>query len=144
MAKRTKTTFIIYIGLPCSGKTMAAQAALKLKKNSKALFLDDWSHNFLDGVNQFMNKKPAIVISTDSRMCGVPEQKIKEIINLHCVDDMEHIFEFIYFENDAEQCLNNIQNSSNKKAGIAPFIKHWTKNYKIPYGAKKLPVWKDE
>lgn len=135
------TVFKIIIGLPGSGKTTLANAWLE--QNPNAILLDDLSRDFMGGVEKFNEAKPRMVIITDPRMCGVSEDRIKEVINKHFIDDSDfRVFNFYYFANDPEACIINARRIP-KPGGTENFIRHWTKHYTIPEGATVFPVYKE-
>lgn len=142
MDRNTQGTFFkIIVGLPGSGKTTLANAWLA--QNPNAVLLDDLSRDFMGGVEKFNEAKTRTVIITDPRMCGVPEDKIKEVINKHFIDDSDfRVFNFYYFANDPEACIINSRRSP-KPGGTENFIRHWTKSYTIPEGAVVFPVYKE-
>lgn len=134
------TVFKIIIGLPGSGKTTLANAWLE--QNPNAILLDDLSRDFMGGVEKFNEAKPRMVIITDPRMCGVSEDRIKEVINKHFIDDSDfRVFNFYYFANDPEACIINSRRSP-KPGGTENFIRHWTKHYTIPEDAVVFPVYR--
>lgn len=136
----TQRIFNIIIGLPGSGKTTLAKSMLNDVPG--ALLLDDLSRNFGDGVQQFNELLPSFVIITDPRMCGVSEERIKEVINKNFIDDSDfRVFNFYYFANDPEACIINARRNP-KPGGTENFIRHWTKHYTIPKDAVVFPVYR--
>jgi hypothetical protein len=119
-----KVTMIV--GLPASGKTHYAETIA----NGRKIVDDPQSLSDLEGMdNDF--------IICDPHLCHVNkfdvEDRIKKVYP-------EAVFEWIYFENDPEQCLKNAKNRLDKK--VDNFIKLLAKQYVIPINAKVLPVWK--
>lgn len=135
------THFIIYIGLPGSGKTTAALATMA--QHPEALLLDDLCLDIAGGAKKYKEMQPQTVVITDPRMCAATEENIKNTIIKTFGCSEESIFDFYYFENDPEACIINARRNP-KPLGTENFIKTFTKTYSIPANATVIPVYKEK
>lgn len=134
------TRFIIFVGLPGSGKTTTA---LKLYETMpEALFLDDLCLDVDGGARKYKELMPETVIITDPRMCGTTQENVKRIIIKEFGCDPNSIFEFNYFENDPEACIINARKNP-KPGGTENFIRTYTKIYRIPENSNTYKVYKE-
>lgn len=124
---------IIIIGLPGSGKTYLGKA---LSKQYNYPFFDDVS---LEKTGAMIKMKEAIsnkksFIVADPYLCYVDIQnKLKGMLKGYDV-------EWIYFENDPQQCLINSAGRENKK--VKNLIKQLSKNYYIPDDMNLKEIYK--
>ena len=136
-----KNTIILIVGLPGSGKSNLAKQINKDNDgkykiiNDPKEFEEIKSHIFED----LIVTDPHLIFENNRKMAI---NKIKEL-NPDCK------IEWIFFENDPEQCLinSNIRNRSNaislkpiKK--VDSFIKNFSEFYTIPRGSFVVKVWK--
>lgn len=137
---------IIYIiGLPGSGKTTLGNKLIKNK--SSTFFLDDPSvshktqkpENFLKSIPRdtktVILADPHLVVSTQEDLTA-----LNKIVYPDCA------VEFIYFENNPEACLANIQRRNKKDFRIIStgYMAFLSKTYanNLPENAKTIPVYK--
>ena len=120
---------ICVVGLPGSGKTWYAKNVLKWD------YLVDDPTDFFDFPRDVPPEKTVVVC--DPALC-MSKTRAKSILG---VMYPEHEIEWIFFENDLEQCKKNVAyRNDGRKVNIT--LEHLSKNYVIPEGVVPLPVWR--
>lgn len=132
----------IIIGLPCSGKSYLAN---KISEGKIPIIDDDFDDKIFVNLlaKRYFSKDNQGYILTYAGLC---DQKIldEELIFINnCFSNRNPIIEFIYFENNPEKCMKNlehrIQNGDFRNVELS--IKALTKRYKIPEGIVPLQIW---
>jgi hypothetical protein len=122
---------ILICGLPGSGKT---HLGLQLKNETGFEFFDDI--NQLDDLFKALSEgKNCIVTDTNFVRTEIREaasNKLNKFSNLE--------IEWLFFENNAKQCLKNV-NFRNDNRKVKGFIQSHTALYKIPVGEKQIKVF---
>jgi len=124
-------TFIV--GLPGSGKTHLGNSM------QDVLFIDDVSISGLEVIEKNKDKNLAIA---DVYLC-IEELRAKAVVTI-CKMIPDCVIDWIFFENDPEQCLKNVERRT--EAGddrkVSEMIKMLSKKYKPPPDSRK--VWREE
>lgn len=129
--------FVWIHGLPGSGKTYLAN---QINKNNDYTILDDI--NDISKIEAEMGKENNIILSSPyfENYIGMPlESRLRKVLN-----DSDYDLEEIWFENNPENCIKNINNRKdhNIRANIlAPEVRILSMRYRIPEGSKVIPVW---
>ena len=128
---------LFIVGLPGRGKTTLANMINKDNDN-KYRIIDDPKN--LDQVLPYVNEDLIIV---DPALCFQQnrEDAIKKISDVN----PNAKFDWIYFENDPESCLKNVDRR-NREEGyrkVDSFIRNLHPFYKIPDGATTVKVYKN-
>jgi predicted kinase len=134
-----KSKLVWIHGLPGSGKTTIAN---QINKNKDFIILDDIS-NISDLENE-LNKGNNIILSSpyfDNYLNSIfsGETKLRTTLK-----DYDYDIEEIWFENDLQTCIQNLNNRTEHKIStkqIIPDMKQFSKDYKIPSSVKAIPVW---
>lgn len=123
---------VFVIGLPGSGKTYFVNS------QKDGFVLDDPKnfHQINHAINECNRLNLSILYVTDPHFCDkmVLVAAIKIFKKLLKIDD----FDFIYFENDPEQCLINAKNRNDGRK-VDGMIKYLSKIYQP---IKPIPVYK--
>jgi predicted kinase len=139
---------LVLAGLPGSGKTTYAHGLLK--DGLIDGFCDDYQHGLTKNPFRKFYKEDKRLIEglkrgetwavADTRYCAKPERQKLILLLRRAVPELE--FEFIYFDNNPEQCQRN----ATTRKGSLPrheinLIYYYTENYRIPRNAKILDVY---
>ncbi len=141
--------FTVIIGLPGSSKSFLVNKLLE--ENPNQVLLDDISRllrvshrglRYYEVVAQFPKYKNFIL--SDPAFCE-DSFRVRVINELKEVfgKTEEVVFDFIYFENNPEQCLQNV-NLRNDGRKVVKYIEKLSQTYKIPEGSYTIPVWKPD
>lgn len=128
----TKVTLIV--GLPASGKTTLAE---HLAKENQGIVIDDPQHFAL--ILKAMESNPQVpLFIADPMLCFATarESARKKLEELGCE------VEWIFFENNPDQCQINATTRSNKP--VKKDIHYLSQKYQIPDNIKPIPVYKPE
>lgn len=126
-----KLTITLIIGLPGSGKTY-----LLNHKYSHCDIIDD-----IIDLNQLPSKMNNNIAISDVLFC-VKNIRDKAILKLSKQYTDVNI-ECVYFENDAQKCLNNVKyRDDNRK--VLGFIKKYSKGYVLPDNVIPLKIWQNK
>lgn len=144
---------IFIVGLPGSGKTHYAN---ELSKELSAELFDDFKNNavkncqlfpfarkFVDLVIQLRNNSVCIICDID--FCDSDSREDAQTCLQELVSDLE--VEWQYFENNPEQCKQNIVQRSQKENREVDKeldnLRRYAEKYQIPENTKILQVWRD-
>ena len=131
---------LFIVGLPGSGKSTLAK---KINKDNggKYLIIDD-PKNFETDIQSHLDKD---LIITDPQLC-FENNRQKAVERIESINTDVQI-DWIYFENDPEACLLNVEvrNRSNRISfkpvkNVKTFIENFSKYYMIPFGATVVEV----
>jgi len=132
VSQKSPSKVILICGLPGSGKTYLGN---KLSKETGLEFIDD----------DILDKKPRIL---QSNGCIVADPafiftKTRKAVTkfLKGIPNIE--WEWLFFENDPEQCLINVDNRNDERR-VSSFIKSFSNYYIIPTKRKVIPVYRKE
>lgn len=134
---------IIWIhGLPGSGKSTLAMKIEKENKEKDFLILDD-VFNFNQVEDPLKLGKNIILTSPYFENYSFTDhfQKLKETLETY---DNYFVIE-LWFENDKESCIENLKNRKDHKINSMSIIVEmddYSKKYKVPSGARTIPVYK--
>lgn len=124
---------LMVVGLPGSGKTHYVLNLLKTSHQGYLMFDDiNDTHQFIDGLSK---NKNCIVV--DPHFCADKPRELAHRIAKFYLAEVEWIF----FENDPEQCLKNVLVRNDGRL-VQGFIKQYSKKYTIPKDAKIIKVFK--
>ena len=122
---------IIVIGLPGSGKTFFCNQY----KNDYTIF-DDCKDldQFTTAIDLYLNKQKIIISNPWFVLQDVQKKIIQTLIDKNV--DIENDVQWIFFENNPQQCWQNVcfrqlQDPTDKRE-VKSFIKTYTKLYHIP------------
>lgn len=127
-------------GLPGSGKTYLAK---QISKDGDYSILDDIIDISL--IEEEMNKGRDIILSSPyfESFTGMPfESRLRKILN-----SSDYDVEELWFENDPEKCIENVKSRKDHKIkpnNLFTEIKMFSSRYKIPEGARAIPVWSNQ
>jgi hypothetical protein len=132
---------IILVGLPGSGKSRMAKQ-INLDNNNKYKVIDD-PKSLEKDIKPFINQD---LIITDPALCfEANREKAKQFFKEFAPNSK---IDWIYFENNPEQCLINadIRNrtlriSMKPIRNVDSFIRNLHQFYTIPEGANVVSVW---
>jgi len=138
--------FTMIIGTPGCGKSFLANKLLL--KNPNQVLLDDISRllrvthcglRYFEVVAQFPEYNEFIL--SDPAFCedSFRVRVMKELKEVFGEDEV--VFDFIYFENDPDQCLQNVE-LRNDGRKVRKYIERLSKTYNIPEGVIPIKVWK--
>jgi len=129
---------ILYVGLPGSGKT----TFLLSKKDG--YFIDDFCVNS-NKIEDFKLTKYNKLYIADPMLCSVKkeivENKIKELLKS---DNIQ--FEWFFYENDVDACINNVKSRSDGRQVSENFIMRLSMQYEENHNKnflKAIPVYKE-
>lgn len=145
---------IFIVGLPGSGKT---EHVKKINKDNKFIEFDDFkgnaildksdftfSSNYCDLINYLKVGRNCII--TDIDFCKKSSRDEAEIVINGWEIGVE--IEWIFFENNPEQCSNNVKErvvrTGKNEDDTLLKIKKYTNEYDIPVGVGILDVWNPE
>lgn len=127
----TTKRIIIIVGLPASGKTTYA------KHIASQLFgcvlIDDpksW-----DAVQNHVMGSHGLIVLTDPYLCFACNRNVAE----ERFKDLGFDVEWVFFENNPEQCLRNSRKRETKS--VERDIVWFSENYTIPLGVECVPVY---
>ena len=122
----------VIIGLPGSGKTFLGK---QLSVEKKIHFFDDVSkHNSIKAMEEYVQTKEDFIIA-DPLLC-FPDAK-RNFDNWVKNNASSYVVKYIYFENDPESCLENVEIRDDGR-DVENFIKSARKVYDPPFGARKV------
>lgn len=127
-------------GLPGSGKSYLAQEKQQKLPSKSYQILDD-NGNMRD-VEELLRKGENIILTSpyfENYSFTNNFVNLKEKMKLYTNYFVTHL----WFENDVEACINNLENRTDHKIDskyIISEIKNFSKKYKIPLNARKIPV----
>lgn len=125
----------LLVGLPGCGKTFLGNELAK----SGAMFIDDISL-----LGKFKSLQEAIInniahiIVADVFLCRNTE-RINAVKTIHKITN-NYILEWIFFDNDPEQCRENVKNRQDGRL-VNGLINQLNKEYTIPEGVIVRPVY---
>lgn len=127
------------VGLPGSGKTTLAK---KLALEKDALLFDDIG--FESQRSQFEaclleNSKNIVVVDVYFCLAAVRKLALETITSLNSAVEIE----WIYFENNYDACLKNIQNRNDGR-NVKPTLERLTQKYQIPEWVKAIPIFQPD
>lgn len=130
---------ILLCGAPGAGKSYLAK---QLSQDTGIRLIDDCFPEDIDYINNFLAPRGLDFILTDPHLC-LPESRIAAIKRL---SDLGYEMEFVFFENDYEACLGNIQRRIDigDIRNVKSFLKWICDNYEVPNNSTVLPVWKGD
>lgn len=136
---KDKVTFIMVVGLPCSGKTHLGKKLLKDRNSS--LLVDD-PKNFEDVSTHIKSDDIDNIIITDLNLCIKKNREIA-CTRLTSVSDKAVYFEWIYFENKPEKCFVNYtyRKSLGDVRKVSNSIVLYSKLYEIPEHSTIIEIW---
>ena len=119
----------LIVGLPGSGKTHFAKTLIKERGG---ILVDD------------PRELDELPVAADHLVITDPYFCFEEICLAACEilykKYGEPVIDFIFFENDPEQAL---QNATGRDRAVTSFIQQCSDAYKIPEGVVAIPVWKN-
>lgn len=128
---------ILIAGLPCSGKTFLAK---QLSEELDLILIDDPKNiDIYNYISNLIDNNQGFVISDPNFIFSNIRNKLNNFLKGFNIN-----IEWIYFENNPEQCLKNIplRNDGRK---VEQFIKSFSKQYIIPDNSIVRKVYrKDE
>ena len=125
--------FVFICGLPGSGKT-------HLGRQMGELFLDDICQTC--GKDRLKDDFPTkTVIVADPSLCRSLNRIVAEEIVKVCHPNCE--VEWIFFENNPEQCWQNVRNREDSRIISRHSIFDLSRHYQVPPDVKVLSVWKN-
>ena len=137
-----KKHFVWIHGLPGSGKSY-----LTIEKQQK---FPEKNYKILDDigsfkqVEEFLKKEENIILTSpyfENYSFTGYFQKLKDLLKSYS----NYVVFHIWFENDKESCINNLQNRKEHKIdskSIIPEMDVFSKKYTIPTGSRTIPVYK--
>lgn len=130
---------VLVVGLPGSGKT---HLAIEIAAQRGCMLFDDISAEEGDGDLPALYKALAEgkdCVLTDPFLC-IPDHRTKCQMMLS-----QHELEWIFFENDKEQCIVNAE-ARRKVDGryVLGSIHRFSSLYKIPEDYTPIPVWRPD
>ena len=99
---------VFYVGLPGSGKTTL------LSKIKKGFVIDDFSLN-IDKLNAFKASEEETLYIADPMLCTVTMEKAESSLNKMLLGLMIKETEWIFFENNLENCWYNVENRNDNR-----------------------------
>jgi len=131
------TTIIAIAGCPGAGKSFLGEM---IAEETGYQFIDDIDDKSLFFLKQLIQVKVDGVIVADPKFCMEHYQKKAALF----FKKFEHVnVQWIFFENDPEQCRKNVEKRNDGRA-VNEFINVFSRFYKIPKGAFVHKVWKPE
>jgi hypothetical protein len=124
-------TITLIVGLPGSGKTMLAND--KVAKTG-GIVIDDIKTR--DDIIEAISEGYDYIYVTDPHLCR--ESVLTNAKNYIDTLEQTHTLECIFFKNNPEQCLKNVE-ARNDGRDVKETIKRYTKIYRPPSNA--LDVW---
>lgn len=121
---------IIIVGLPGSGKTYLGK---ELSQGGD--FIDDIS---IHGLKSLENVTKDLLVITDPYLCRQTDRTKAQIILSKKFPNCK--IEWIYFENDVQKCINNVNKRFNNgdKRKVLGLIAILSKEYNPPFYARKI------
>jgi hypothetical protein len=128
-------------GLPGSGKSSVAIEKQGQLPDRNFIILDDIGN--MEDVENLLKKGENIILTSPyfenysfTKNFVNLKEKMKSYTNYFVLH--------LWFENDAEACINNLKSRTGHKIDskyIIPEMQDFSKKYKIPPGARKIPVY---
>ncbi len=141
-------SLVLVGGLPGSGKSYLLG---EFEHKGWKIF-DDFQANAINDSPQFDQSRRFAELITDlrsGRPCVVADIRvIHEPYRASARDALtsslsEAAVEFHLFENDAEQCAENVRRDAGREpSDRLRAIQHWTNQYSCPQGTRVMPVWR--
>ena len=134
--------FIWIHGLPGSGKSYLSLNIQKNNPEKKYRVLDDIGN--MEDVEEVLEEGESIILTSpyfENYSFTKNFDNLKEKMKFYTNYSVLHL----WFENDVEACINNLKSRIGHKIDskyIIPEIPDFSKKYKIPPGARKIPVHK--
>lgn len=119
---------VLIAGLPASGKTHYARSL-------GGILIDDPQ----EGFSEFPDLHDCdLLVVTDPYFCMTLLRSYAEKLMLARYPEAD--IEWVFFENDPEQCQINARSRPNKP--VSKFIDQLSDNYTVPVGAMTVPVYR--
>lgn len=126
------SNILFIVGLPGSGKTELSKK-INSQNNNRYKIIDD--PKSFDQILPFLDQD---LIISDPAFCL---EKNRELAIRKITEENPNVkIDWIFFENDPDQCLINAERRENKK--VDSYIKNSTKTYTIPKGSNIIKVWR--
>lgn len=137
-----KKHFIWIHGLPGSGKSHIAQEKQQKLPSKNYQILDDIGN--ISKVEDLLKREENIILTSpyfENYSFTGYFQKLKDMLKLY----PNYLVIHLWFQNDKESCINNLKNRKEHKISSISIINEiddFSKKYKIPTGARTIPVYK--
>lgn len=129
---------VFYVGLPGSGETTL------LSKIKKGFVIDDFSLN-IDKLNAFKASEEETLYIADPMLCTVTMEKAESSLNKMLLGLMIKETEWIFFENNLENCWYNVKSRNDNREINKGFMEYLSKKYKENYSLEKtIAVYKKD
>jgi len=137
MPKKKSPKVTLIVGLPGSGKTFLAH---DLARSEDARVFDDMKMSDLKDIRKDILRHKKNMILVSPQLCFEATRKLVEAT----VKEWGATVQVIYFENDPEQCLKNVESRDDGRK-VYFFIRDVSKEYKIPEDVNVIcRVWRPE
>lgn len=129
-------------GLPGSGKSSVAIEKQRQLPDKNFIILDDIGN--MEDVENLLREGENIILTSpyfENYSFTKNFDNLKEKMKFYTNYSVLHL----WFENDVEACINNLKSRTGHKIDskyIIPEMEDFSKKYKIPQGAKKIPVYR--
>ena len=107
-----------------------------LKVDNEDYYIINDPKNFNNDILPYLDRN---LIITDPNLCF--EKNRKSAVNAVNNNKKNVKIDWIFFENDPEACLNNVNNRGDESKKVDGFIKNLSQFYTIPPGSNTIKVY---